>query len=85
MMRAFRARCALALAATLVALGPTAASATTRVTREPATLRMGERVLVDDGTCPAGQIKEVVDAMTPPTASGQPATATRRIRHCIRR
>ena len=29
-------------------------------------LRLGQRVLVDDGTCPAGQIKEVRGAkMTP--------------------
>jgi hypothetical protein len=24
-----------------------------------ATLRLGQRILVDDGTCPAGQVKEV--------------------------
>jgi hypothetical protein len=31
------------------------------VTREPdiVNLRLGQRVLVDDGSCPAGQIKEV--------------------------
>ena len=29
-------------------------------------LRLGQRVLVDDGSCPAGQIKEVVGSqMTP--------------------
>jgi hypothetical protein len=29
-------------------------------------LRLGQRILVDDGTCPAGQIKEVSGAkMTP--------------------
>ena len=29
-------------------------------------LRLGQRVLVDDGTCPAGQVKEVMGAqMTP--------------------
>ena len=29
-------------------------------------LRLGQRVLVDDGTCPAGQVKEVSGAkMTP--------------------
>jgi hypothetical protein len=29
-------------------------------------LRLGQRVLVDDGTCPSGQIKEVLGArMTP--------------------
>ncbi|MDU6375013.1 MAG: DUF6719 family protein, partial [Bradyrhizobium sp.] len=25
-------------------------------------LRLGQRVLVDDGTCPAGQVKQVVGA-----------------------
>jgi hypothetical protein len=29
-------------------------------------LRLGQRVMVDDGTCPAGQVKEVLGAqMTP--------------------
>lgn len=31
-------------------------------------IRLGQRVLVDDGTCPAGQIKEVVGARM--TANG---------------
>ncbi len=31
-------------------------------------LRLGQRVLVDDGTCPAGQVKEVMGAQM--TASG---------------
>ena len=34
--------------------------------REPDQLRLGQRVKVDDGTCPAGQIKEVSGTkMTP--------------------
>lgn len=30
-------------------------------------LRLGQRVMVDDGTCPAGQIKEVLGAKMTPT------------------
>jgi hypothetical protein len=30
-------------------------------------LRLGQRVLVDDGTCPAGQVKEVSGAKMTPT------------------
>jgi hypothetical protein len=46
-----------------IAAGITVGSATARVLKqEPAMgkLREGERVLVDDGTCPRGQIKEVI-------------------------
>ena len=41
-------------------------------------LRLGQRVLVDDGSCPAGQIKEV---------SGARMTATRvlRVQKCVPR
>lgn len=44
--------------------------AITILTREPdpGELRLGQRVYVDDGTCPAGQIKEVAGANL--TASG---------------
>jgi hypothetical protein len=30
-------------------------------------LRLGERILVDDGSCPAGQIKEISGAKLAPT------------------
>jgi hypothetical protein len=41
-------------------------------------LRLGQRILVDDGSCPAGQIKEVSGArMTP--------TGILRVRNCISR
>ena len=41
-------------------------------------LRLGQRMLVDDGSCPAGQIKEVSGArMTP--------TGILRVRNCISR
>ena len=41
-------------------------------------LRLGQRILVDDGSCPAGQIKEVAGARM--TASGILAT-----RNCVPR
>ncbi len=41
-------------------------------------LRLGQRVMVDDGTCPAGQIKEV-------TGSQMTETEVVRTRKCIPR
>jgi hypothetical protein len=41
-------------------------------------LRLGQRVLVDDGTCPAGQVKEVSGARMTPAG----VTAARK---CIQR
>jgi hypothetical protein len=66
---------------------PFPASAAIRVTQEPAEdqLRIGERVLVDDGSCPAGQIKEVVGASNRQASTGQPIGGIKRIRHCIHR
>lgn len=52
--------------------------AITILTREPDDLRLGQRVYVDDGTCPAGQIKEVAGANL--TASG-----IVRARQCVAR
>jgi hypothetical protein len=51
---------ALALAAALLVIGGPATAQILK--REPAmgAMREGERVLVDDGTCPKGQIKEVI-------------------------
>jgi hypothetical protein len=52
-----------------ILLGPAALPALAQqVSREQdiVGLRLGQRVLVDDGTCPAGQVKEVLGAqMTP--------------------
>lgn len=41
----------------------------TLLTREPgpADLRLGQRVYIDDGTCPQGQVKEVVGARLTPS------------------
>jgi len=41
-------------------------------------LRLGQRVMVDDGSCPAGQVKEVLGSQM--TASG-----VLRVRKCIQR
>jgi hypothetical protein len=45
----------------LLLLGFAAAAAAEQVAREQdiIDLRLGQRVMVDDGSCPAGQIKEV--------------------------
>ncbi len=55
-------------AAALLAAGAMIAAANSalaqKLAREPAAgeLRLGQRVLVDDGSCPAGQIKQVTGA-----------------------
>jgi hypothetical protein len=38
----------------------TTAMAAQVLLKEPTTLRIGERVFIDDGVCPTGQIREVV-------------------------
>jgi hypothetical protein len=69
---------ALALAGFVAA---EAASAQTRILREEppvGAMRYGERVLVDDGRCPAGEITEITAARST-SADGEP----RRQRRCI--
>lgn len=58
----------------------TAAWAAVALTREPAEgeLRLGQRVRIDDGTCPAGQVKEV-------TASKLTPQGIARTRVCVKR
>lgn len=50
------------------------------LTREPAAgdLRLGQRVYVDDGTCPQGQVKEITGAKLTPTG-------LQRSRRCVAR
>jgi hypothetical protein len=52
---------ALALPASLILwlLASPAAADTVMTERNIVDLRLGQRILVDDGSCPAGQIKEV--------------------------
>ena len=42
-----------------IALASTAGAATVGREQDIVDLKLGQRVLVDDGTCPAGQVKEV--------------------------
>ena len=65
------------IAALIVATTPAAAQQVSNE-RNIVDLRLGQRVLVDDGTCPAGQIKEVSGAQM--TTSG-----VLRTRKCIPR
>ncbi|MGV7217016.1 DUF6719 family protein [Bradyrhizobium sp. UFLA05-112] len=71
-MTHFRAMCVCAL----FALSTTTLAHAGTVGREQdiVGLRLGQRVMVDDGTCPAGQIKEVRGAKM--TESGITATRT---------
>lgn len=52
----------------------------TQVRREAdiVNLRLGERILVDDGSCPAGQIKEISGAKLGPSG-------VVRVRKCVAR
>ena len=62
----------------LAALGAAASAQTVGREQNIVGLRLGQRVLVDDGSCPVGQIKEVSGARM--TASGVLAA-----RRCIPR
>ena len=59
--------CSLAAVA-LCALAPPALAQQVSHERDIVNLRLGQRILVDDGSCPAGQIKEVAGSRM--TASG---------------
>ncbi len=71
-MTACRRRRALTLVAALMASSPAAADIVGRE-KDITDLRLGQRVYVDDGSCPAGQIKEVTGVRL--TASGVARTA----------
>jgi Family of unknown function (DUF6719) len=74
------ARSRLALPASLVLWLLATPAGAEQVSREQdiADLRLGQRVLVDDGSCPQGQIKEV-------SGSQMTTTGVLRIRKCIPR
>ena len=67
-------------AAALVLLSLATPALAQQISREQdiVDLRLGQRVLVDDGSCPAGQIKEVLGSQM--TTSG-----VLRTRKCIQR
>ena len=68
----------LAAAVALCALAPPARAEQVAREQDIVNLRLGQRILVDDGSCPAGQIKEVAGARM--TATGVVA-----VRKCIQR
>ena len=73
-------RCWTGLAAgiALCALAPSAMAEQVSREQDIVNLRLGQRILVDDGSCPTGQIKEVSGAKM--TATGIVA-----VRKCIPR
>ena len=73
-------RCWTGLAACFVlcALAPPVMAEQVARERDIVNLRLGQRILVDDGSCPAGQIKEVSGSQM--TAAGVLA-----VRKCIPR
>jgi hypothetical protein len=81
-MATISAGCArvLALAITLAAAAAMPAGAAQRVKTEPTSMRVGERVRVDNGACPPGQILEVVGA-----AAKSGTTQIERRRQCVSR
>jgi hypothetical protein len=68
------------ICSTLLLLGLAPAAAAQQVGREQdiTDLRLGQRVMVDDGSCPAGQIKEV-------TGVKLTTTGIARARKCVPR
>jgi hypothetical protein len=66
-MQRLRFCCTLLAALTLAA--PHALALAQQVGREQdiVDLKLGQRILVDDGTCPAGQIKQISGAKMTPT------------------
>lgn len=50
----------------LMLFAPSALAQTVSNERDIGALRLGQKILVDDGTCPAGQIKEVAGARLAP-------------------
>ena len=63
------------------------ASAAQKMSKEPAEgdLRPGQKVLVDDGTCPAGQIKEVTGGSNRNQIQAAATAGMPRQRNCVKR
>jgi hypothetical protein len=73
-----RCRTGLAACFALCALAPSAMAEQVAREQDIVNLRLGQRILVDDGSCPTGQIKEVSGSQM--TAAGIVA-----VRKCIPR
>jgi hypothetical protein len=76
---ALRSTAAIALAVVLTAAGAAAAQTVMKSEPPSGALKRGTTVLVDDGSCPAGQIKEVT------AGRGQGQGSTPRTRRCVKR
>ena len=70
---------AIVFAAALTAANTAAAQTVLKQEPPSGALRRGTVVLVDDGSCPRGQIKEVT------AGTGQGAGSTTRSRRCVKR
>lgn len=69
----------------VVVLLANAAHAAPRLPSEPAEIAPGQRVLVDDGTCPGGQIKELTGGFPLDRKTGAQKTGGGHTRRCIKR
>lgn len=58
------------------------AGAAVPLRQEPVDLRAGQKVRVDDGTCPAGQVKEVMGSAV---RQKNGTVTVQRVRTCVRR
>lgn len=70
------------VAALLTASSFTAYASSRPLSQEPDDLRAGQKVRVDDGTCPAGQVKEVMGSAV---RLSNGAVIVKRVRNCVRR
>jgi hypothetical protein len=75
------------LLAPMVVLAATlgTADAAQIVKAEPQALRLGQRALVDDGSCPTGQLKEIIGGSDVVTAPGQLPSRGKRQSRCVPR
>ena len=67
------------------ALATSAVAATLGAEPPPGSLRAGESVLVDDGSCPRGQIKQVTGGGNISLSSGEKRSGGTRTRRCVKR
>lgn len=72
----------IAMAALLLTSFARSADAAVPLSQEPADMRAGQKVRVDDGTCPAGQVKEIMGSAV---RQSNGSVIIKRIRNCVRR
>jgi len=61
------------------------AVAAPRLPTEPTEIAPGQKLLIDDGTCPGGQIKELTGGFPLDRKTGQPRPGGGHTRRCIKR